>query len=85
MEAIIVYDNKKDRELLDLIDSKFPIFIKYIDFNTVEGSKEAYRIKSHWGAIKNPFVVVQEKEKILKVFYSEKNNAVNQLISYLNG
>lgn len=84
MEAIIVYENKKDRELLDLIDSKFPIFIKYIDFNTVEGRKESYRVKSHWGAIKNPFVVVQDGEKILKVFYSEKNNAINQLISYLN-
>lgn len=84
MEAIIVYDNKKDREFLDLIYSKFPIFVTYIDFNTKEGRKEAYRVKSHWGAIKNPFVVVQEDEKILKVFYSEKNNAIHQLIDYLN-
>ncbi len=85
MEAIIVYDDKKDRELLNLVDSKFPIFIEYIDFNTVEGRKEAYRVKSYWGARKNPFVVVQEEEKIIKVFYTENGkNAIQQLINYLN-
>ena len=84
MEAIVVYDNKKDRELLNLVDSKFPIFIKYIDFNTVDGRKEAYQIKSHWAARMNPFVVVQEGEEIIKVFYSESENAITQLINYLN-
>ena len=84
MEAIVVYDNKKDRELLDLIDSKFPIFIHYIDFNTVDGRKEAYQVKSHWAAKMNPFVVVQEGEEIIKVFYSETSNAVQQLTNWLN-
>ena len=84
MEAIVVYDNKKDRELLNLVDSKFPIFIQYIDFNTKDGRKEAYRVKSHWAARMNPFVVVQEGEEIIKVFYSEKDNAIQQLINYLN-
>ena len=84
MEAIVIYDNKKDRELLDLIDSKFPIFIEYIDYNTVSGRKEAFKIKSHWSAKMNPFIVVQDGEKIIKVFYSEKNNAINQLINFLN-
>ena len=84
MTATVVYDNKKDKELLNLIDSKVPIFIKYIDFNTVDGRKEAYQVKSHWGARMNPFVVVEEGEEIIKVFYSEKDNAINQLINYLN-
>ena len=84
MEAIVIYDNKKDRELLDLIDSKFPIFIEYIDYNTVNGRKEAFKVKSHWSAKMNPFIVVQDGEKIIKVFYSEKNNAINQLINFLN-
>ena len=84
MEATIVYDNKKDRELVDLIDSKFPIFINYIDFNTVKGRKEAYKVKSHWAAIKNPFVIIQDGEEIVKIFYSEESNAIQQLINYLN-
>lgn len=84
MEATIVYDNKKDRELLNLINSKFPIFINYIDYNTATGRKESFRIKSPWGAILNPFVVVKEDDKIIKVFYSEKWNAVQQFIDWLN-
>lgn len=85
MTAIVVYDNKKDRELLDLIDSKFPIFIHYVDFNTKDGRKEAYTVKSHWAAKLNPFVVIENEEnQIIKVFYSEKENAIQQLINYLN-
>ena len=85
MEAIVIYENKKDKEFLDLIDSKIPIFIRYIDYNTIEGKKEAYKVKSHWAARMNPFVVVQEDEEIIKVFYSESGkNAVQQLINYLN-
>ena len=85
MEAIVIYENKKDKEFLDLIDSKIPIFIRYIDYNTIEGKKEAYKVKSHWAARMNPFVVVQEGEKIIKVFYTESGkNAVQQLINYLN-
>ena len=87
MEAIIVYDNNKDRELLELIDSKFPIFIHYINFNTVKGRKEAYRIKSEWGAKMNPFVVIEHdsSETLPQVFYTESgSNAIQQLINYLN-
>lgn len=84
MEVTIVYDNNKDREFLDLSDSKFPIFVNYINSNTKNGKREAYQIKSNWGATLNPFIVVQEGEKIIKVFYSEKSNAVQQLINYLN-
>lgn len=83
-EAIVIYDNTKDRELLNLINSKFPIFINYINYNTATGRKESYKVKSSWGARKNPFVLVKDDEKIIKVFYSEKSNAIQQLINYLN-
>ncbi len=86
MEAIVVYDNKKDRELLDLIYLEFPLFMHYVDFNTKDGRKEAYRIKSHWAAIKNPFAVLVDNEgNTLKVFYSDGkgDSAIYQLINYL--
>lgn len=84
MIATVVYDDKRDRELLELVDSKFPIFIHYINFNTTDGRKEAFRVKSHWAAKTNPFVVVEEREEIIKVFYSESGNAIQQLINWLN-
>ena len=85
MEATIIYSDTKDKELLNLIESKFPIYINYIDFNTAKGRKESFRIKSHWGAIKNPFVVVNEEDKVIKVFYSDGkgDNAIYQLINFL--
>lgn len=86
MIATIVYDNKKDRELLDLIESKFPIFMNYINFNTTHGRKEAFRVKSYWGAIKNPFVVTNDEDKLIKVFYSDTggDSAIQQFINWLN-
>lgn len=83
MEVIIVYSNRKDKEFMNLIDSQTPIFIDYID--SITDKKKAFQIKSHWGARLDPFVVVKENEEIIKVFYSEKENAINQLINYLNG
>ena len=84
MEATIIYEEKEDREFLNLIDSKLPIFINYIDYNNVKGRKKAHKIKSHWGAVKNPFILLSEEDKIIKVFYSEKDNAIQQFIKYLN-
>ena len=84
MEIKIVYEDKKDKEFLDLIYSKVPYFVEYINYN--ESPKEAYRIKSPWGAIKNPFVVIIDEDKVKKVFYSDAkgSNAIQQLINYLN-
>ena len=85
MTALVVYDNIKDKELLDKIDLGVPFFIEYINVNTVKGKKEGYKVKSHWGAKLNPFIELYDNEnKIMKVFYSEESNACNQLISYLN-
>lgn len=82
MEIKIVYDNKKDKEFLNLTYSEIPYFVDYIESST----KEAYRLKSHWAAIKNPFVVISDKDEIVKVFYSDTkgSNAIQQLINYLN-
>lgn len=82
MEVKIIYEDEKDREFLNLIDSEVPIFIDFIGST----SKEAYRIKSHWAARKNPFVVITNDNEVEKVFYSDAkgSNAIQQLITYLN-
>ena len=84
MNAIVVYDDIKDKELLDVINLRVPFFIEYIDINTRNGKKEGFRVKSYWGAKLNPFVELKDNDKIVKVFYSENGNACNQLIKYLN-
>jgi hypothetical protein len=84
MNAVVVYDNIKDKELIDNINLRVPFFVNYIDLNTKNGKKQGLQIKSHWGAKLNPFIELYKDEKIVKVFYSETGNACNQLISYLN-
>lgn len=85
MEVIIVYDNKKDKEFISLIDYKFPIFFQYINMNTTKGRKEGYKIKSHFAARLNPFaVVLDDSNKPIKVFYSEAENVISSLTKYIN-
>lgn len=86
MIANVIYDNIKDREFLKIVPNEFSIFINFIDFNTTRGKKEAYKIKSHWAARKNPFVeVLNEDDSVEKCFYSDDgSNAIMKFVKWLN-
>lgn len=82
MDIIIVYDNIKDKQFFELQEFEISFNIEYI-----KDKRKAYKIKSHWGAIKSPFVEIKDDEgKTIKVFYSDVkgDNALIQLINYLN-
>jgi len=81
MKVKIVYDNTKDRELIELVEFSTPFFIEYIDARTRNGKKEAHQIKSEFGAKMNPFVVIYDDEdKFVQCFWSESGNAAQQLV-----
>ena len=47
--------------------------------------KKAFALKSHWGARLDPFVLITDNDKPLKVMYSEDDpNVINSLINYLS-
>lgn len=84
MKVKVVYDNIKDRELMELIEFPTPYFIEYVDTNTRTGLNESYKIKGQFGARNNPFVVLYDDEdKFVKCFWSENGNAVQQFINDL--
>ena len=84
MKAKVVYENKKDKELLELVEIPTPFFIEYVDINTKNGKKEGYRIKSEFEARKNPFIVIYDDEdKFVQCFWSENRNAVQSFINVL--
>ena len=87
MKVKIVYNNLKDKELIELIEFSTPFFIEYVDENTRKGKKEAYKIKSEFGAKKSPFVLVyNDEDKLESVFWSENQNACQSFINeYKNG
>lgn len=82
MKVKVVYDNKKDKELIELAKFSTPFFVEYVDANTKNGKKEAYQIKSEFGARLNPFVVLYDDEdNFTACFWSENGNAVQQFIN----
>lgn len=51
---------------------------------TLKGKKEAWKLKSHWAAKLDPFVLITDLEdKPIKVFYSESGDAIEELNKYL--
>ncbi len=82
MNVKVVYEDLKDKELIELIEFSTPFFIDYIDYNTTEGRKKAYKIKSEFGAKKNPFVVIyNDEDKFVKCYWSENNNACQSFVN----
>lgn len=86
MKAVVVYEDLKDKELIELVKFNTPFFIEYIDVNTRNGLKESYKIKCKYSARKNPFVVVYtNKDKFVTCFWTESgSNAIQQFINYIN-
>lgn len=80
-DVTIIYDNPSDIDIINFSDfSNKELFFTYLDINSKLDKSKAYKLKSHWGARKNPFVIISKNDKIEKVFYSEEKNAIDQLI-----
>lgn len=86
MNVKVVYKDLKDREFLDKINLETPIFVEFIDINTRKGKKEGWKLMNYYGTSTFPFVELEldKLENNLLPFYSERGNAVGQLINYLN-
>ena len=83
MSVKLVFNNEKDKELLNLSDLKIPIFVDYININTLKGKKEGWKILNYYGTTKMPFIELEDNESKIP-FYQENGNAVYQLIKYLD-
>ena len=86
MNVKVVYKDLEDKEFLDKINLETPIFVEYIDMNTVKGRKEGWKLMNYYGTSTFPFIELEldKLENRLLPFYSERGNAVRQLIDYLN-
>lgn len=80
----IVFDNKKDKELLNFQNLTVPFFVDYIDMNNSKGRKEGFKLLNYWSAKKLPLVILEKDNSKPKIFYSELGNSISQLIKYLN-
>lgn len=87
MKIKVIYDNIKDKELIETIEFSTPFFVEYINIKTKNGQREAFKIKEKFSARLNPFVVVYDnKDKFIECFWSETQNACQSFVSkYKNG
>ena len=80
----LIYKDNKDKELFELLEFNVPVFIDYINMNTLNGIKEGKKILGYYGTSKVPFIEILEDNQRIP-FYSENGNPIYQIKNYLNG
>ena len=82
-DVIVVYSDKSQLDRIGDTSKYTPIF-HFVDSLAKKSKKEAWRIKSYYGAKLDPFAVILDNEKPIKAFYTEAEDVINSLIKYLN-
>ena len=82
-EVIVVYSDKSQLDRIGDTSKYTPIF-HFIDSLAKKSKKEAWRIKSYYGAKLDPFAVILDNEKPIKAFYTEAEDVIDSLTKYLN-
>lgn len=80
IEIFLTYTDKTEIE--QVIDNK-SITFHFIDILSKKGKKEGWKLKNYWGAKKDPFSVVLEDTKPIRVFYSESENVIESLNNFI--
>lgn len=83
IDVIVVYSDKSQLDRIGDTSKYTPIF-HFVDSLAKKSKKEAWRIKSYYGAKLDPFAVVLDNDKPIKAFYTEAEDVIDSLIKYLN-
>ena len=78
-EITLVYNDLKDRQTIENLNSDKGIYINYLDYESKLSKKKARLLMEDWGSKKLPFAVCLEKDKVVVAFYSEADNVINKL------
>lgn len=80
----MIYITYSDKKQIEKVRENNSLTFHFIDSMTLKGKKEAWKLKSHWAAKLDPFVLITDLEdKPIKVFYSESGDAIEELNKYL--
>lgn len=76
IELILVSNNLEDEQ--KVLSREYPsrYYFSFLDTGSKLCRADAFALKSEWGARKDPFALVKDKDKVLRCFYSEKSNDV---------
>ena len=82
-DIIVVYSDKSQLDRIGDTSKYTPIF-HFVDSLARKSKKEAWRIKSYYGAKLDPFAVILDDKKPIKAFYTEAEDVIDSLTKYLN-
>ena len=82
-DVIVVYSDKNQLDRIGDTSKYTPIF-RFVDSLAKKSKKEAWRIKSYYGAKLDPFAVILDDEKPVRAFHTEAEDVIDSLIKYLN-
>lgn len=76
IELILVSSDLNDVEQILKSNTADRFYFTFIDSNSAYTKKDAYTLKTDWGAKKEPFCIVKERDNVLRCFYSESSDKV---------
>ena len=82
-DVIVIYSDKSQIDRIGDTSKYTPIF-HFVDSLARKSKKEAWRIKSYYGAKLDPFAVILDDKKPIKAFYTEAEDVIDSLTKYLN-
>lgn len=82
MDVFITYSNESQLEKVKEI--KDPSLTFYF-INSLKDKRKARMLKSHWGASRDPFILITDNNTPVKAFYTEAGDSIQSLIQYIYG
>lgn len=84
VELIIISNDLNDEKKVLESGKVDGFYFSFIDSNSKLTRKNAYTIKTDWGAKKEPFALVKIKDKVLRCFYAEQTkNVVDEALDFV--
>lgn len=83
IKVFLVY-NDNIKEYIEEFDTYQNVNFTFINERSKKDKKKAYNLKLEWGAKKSPFALITENAKAIKAFYSEADDVLKELITFLN-
>ena len=84
VELVLVSNNLDDEKKVLSRESPSGYYFSFLDLGSMLCRADAYALKSEWGARKDPFALVKDKDKVLRCFYSEKsNNVIDEALDFI--
>ena len=84
VELVLISNNLDDEKKVLSRESPSGYYFSFLDLGSMLCRADAYALKSEWGARKDPFALVKDKDKVLRCFYSEKsNNVIDEALDFI--